>query len=67
MGWVISAVVESVSGTGMVERMASLPVVTAKPGHKDRIMKLVFYLNNVWSPTLLHTETPQIQELISFR
>ena len=42
VGRVISAVVESLSGTGMVERMPSLSVVVAIPGHTDRKNQLVF-------------------------
>ena len=50
MGRVISAVVESLSGTGMVERMTSLSVVVAIPGHTDRKNLLVYiyiFLNDL--------------------
>ena len=36
VGWVGTVVVESVSETGVVLRVASLSVVIAIPGHTDR-------------------------------
>ena len=45
MGWVGTVVVESVSGIGVVLRVASLSAVNAIAGHTDMKLQLVLYGN----------------------